>query len=178
MAVPAVRRRGPRLAAALLAGVVLWLAPPPDGLEPRAWRLFAVFAATILAILLDALPVLNAALIGLAVTVLTKTLSPHDAYVGFSQGVILLIVAAFLVARCVITSGLGQRVGYLVASRFGSTTLGLGYSVFLTDALIASAFPSNTARSGVLYPLALSLAVDAESRPDDGTANRMGAYLC
>ena len=96
---------------------------------------------------------------------------------GFNQGVLLLIVAAFLIARCVIKSGLGQRIGYLVVARFGSTTLGLGYSLFLTDALIASAFPSNTARSGVLYPLALSLAVDGESRPDDGTANRMGGYL-
>jgi DASS family divalent anion:Na+ symporter len=167
----------PRLAICLLAGAALWFAPAPEGLEPRAWRLFALFAATILAILLEALPILTASLVALSLAVLTGVLSPSEAYEGFRQPVLLLIVAAFLIARSVITSGLGRRIGHFVVSRFGATTLGLGYSLFLTDALIAVAFPSNTARSGVLYPLALSLAVDGGSKPEDGTAKRMGAYL-
>jgi DASS family divalent anion:Na+ symporter len=62
-------------------------------------------------------------------------------------------------------------------SRFGSTTLGLGYSVFVTDALIASAFPSNTARSGVLYPLAFSLAEAAGAKPGDDSRRRVGTFL-
>ncbi|HTO69104.1 MAG TPA: DASS family sodium-coupled anion symporter [Myxococcota bacterium] len=170
-------RRAARLAASLVAGAALWLTPPPAGLAPEPWRLFAVFAATILAILLDALPILTAALLGLATAVLTRVLAPADAYEGFRQGPILLIVAAFLIARSVLKSGLGARIGHWVVARFGSTTLGLGYSLFLIDALIAPAFPSNTARSGALYPLALSLAANGDSRPDDGTANRMGSYF-
>jgi DASS family divalent anion:Na+ symporter len=158
-------------------GIGLWIAPVPAGLTPQSWRVFAVFAATIMAILLDVVPILTAAVLALAVAVLTGALAPADAYAGFQQPVILLIVIAFLVARSVVTSGLGRRIGYLVVSRFGSSTLGLGYSLFLTDAIIAPAFPSNTARSSVLFPLALSLAIGGESRPDDGTANRMGAYL-
>ena len=167
----------PRLAIAVLGGAGLWLVPVPAGLAPAGWHRFAIFAATILAILLEALPILTAALLGLGTAVLTRVLAPADAYEGFHQGVILLIAAAFLIARSVITSGLGRRIGHLVVARFGSTTLGLGYSLFVTDALIAAAFPSNTARSGVLYPLALSLATNGASRPDDGTANRMGSYL-
>ena len=54
--------------------------------------------------------------------------------------------------------GLGTRGGHWIVSRFGRSTLGLSYSIFLLDAVIAPAFPSNTARSGVLYPLAYSLA--------------------
>jgi divalent anion:Na+ symporter, DASS family len=166
-----------RLTVPLLLGVGLWLVPSPEGLDPRGWHLFAIFLATIVAILIDALPILTASLLALAITVLTRVLTLSEAYAGFSEGVILLIVAAFLVSRTVITSGLGRRIGHVVVSRFGGTTLGLGYSLFVVDALIAPAFPSCTARSGVLYPLALSLAQDAESRPEDGTANRMGAYL-
>ena len=60
---------------------------------------------------------------------------------------------------------------------FGRSTLGLGYSIFLLDAVIAPAFPSDTARSGVLYPLALSLAEGGGSRPDEATRKKMGAYL-
>src|SRR5262249_34886009 len=39
------------------------------------------------------------------------------------------------------------------------------------------AFPSNTARSGVLYPLARSLAEAAGARPDRKDRRRLGAFL-
>jgi DASS family divalent anion:Na+ symporter len=62
-------------------------------------------------------------------------------------------------------------------SRFGRSTLGLSYSIFLLDAVIAPAFPSNTARSGVLYPLAFSLAEAAGAKPDRPERRRLGAFL-
>ena len=68
-------------------------------------------------------------------------------------------------------------VALLVVTVFGRSTLGLGYSIFLTDALIAPAFPSNTARGGVLYPIILSLAQANGSKPDDAGTRRLGAYL-
>jgi divalent anion:Na+ symporter, DASS family len=81
------------------------------------------------------------------------------------------------VAKAVVKCGLGARLGHLVVTIFGRSTLGLGYSIFLFDAVIAPAFPSDTARSGVLYPLALSLAEGGGSKPDEATRKRMGAYL-
>jgi DASS family divalent anion:Na+ symporter len=45
------------------------------------------------------------------------------------------------------------------------------------DAVIAPAFPSNTARSGVLYPLTYSLAEAAGARPDRMERRRLGAFL-
>ena len=62
-------------------------------------------------------------------------------------------------------------------SVFGRSTLGLGYSVFLVDGVIAPAFPSNTARSGVLYPLVLSVAEAAGARPGVEGRQRLGAFL-
>ena len=47
----------------------------------------------------------------------------------------------------------------------------------LTDAVIAPAFPSNTARGGVLYPVVLSVAQGAGSRPGDPEGRRLGGYL-
>ena len=88
----------------------------------------------------------------------------------------LLVVIAFLVAFGVVKSGLGARLSLMVVSVFGRSTLGLGYSIFLTDAVIAPAFPSNTARGGVLFPIVLSLAQNAGSKPDDDT-RRLGGYL-
>lgn len=47
----------------------------------------------------------------------------------------------------------------------------------LTDAAIAPAFPSNTARSGVRFPIVLSVAQGAGSNPDDPEGRRLGGYL-
>ncbi len=161
----------------VLLGAVIWIVPVPEGLTAPAWRLFAIFAATIFSVIVGAFPILTASVLAVAVAVLARVLPPAKAYAGFANGTILLIVVAFLVARAIVKCGLGQRLGHVVVSLFGKSTLGLGYSVFFLDAVIAPAFPSDTARSGVLYPLVLSLAEGGGSKPDEATRKRMGAYL-
>jgi DASS family divalent anion:Na+ symporter len=161
--------------AALVLG--LWFSPVPEGLKPAAWHLFALFVAAIAAVVIDAFPILTASVLALAAAVLTGTLAPANAYSGFANGTILLIVIAFLVARAVVKCGLGARLGHLVVSLFGRSTLGLGYSVFLVDGVIAPAFPSNTARSGVLYPLVLSVAEAVGAKPGSEDRPRLGRFL-
>ena len=158
-------------------GLLLWFVPPPEALSVEAWRLFAVFFTTILSIIMGLVPIFVASILALAVTVLTGLLTTKEAYSGFSQSFILLIVVAFLVSRAVVKSGLGKRIAMLIIRKFGRSTLGLGYSMMATDILIAPAFPSNTARSGVLYPIVQSLAHDSGSKVADGTRKKMGAYL-
>jgi DASS family divalent anion:Na+ symporter len=155
----------------------LWFTPPPEGLTTEAWRLFAIFAAAIVSVVVNAFPILAASVFAVAAAVLTRLLPPETAYSGFANGTILLIVLAFLVARSVVKCGLGTRAGHLMVSLFGRSVLGLSYSIFLVDALIAPAFPSNTARSGVIYPLAFSLAGAAGATPGDDRRKRLGSFL-
>ena len=160
---------------ALTAG--LWLSPVPEGIVREAWHLFALFAAAIVSVVIGAFPILTASVLALAAAVLSGTLAPAKAYAGFANATILLIVVAFLVARAVVKCGLGERLGHMVVSVFGRSTLGLGYSIFVVDGVIAPAFPSNTARSGVLYPLVLSLAEAAGARPGVEGRERVGRFL-
>ena len=163
------------LSLALAMGI--WFAPRPEALAAEAWQLFAIFAAAIFAVVSGAASILLAAILALVASVLTGTLSPEIAYSGFSEGFILLIVVAFLVGRGVVNSGLGARIGYLLVRAFGKSSLGLAYSMIATDAVIAPAFPSNTARSGVLFPIVYSLAESNGSHPWSDTRHRLGAYL-
>ncbi len=160
---------------ALACGI--WFAPIPEGLTREAWHLFAVFAAAIFSVILNAFPLLTASLLAVGAVVLTNTVDAAKAFAGFANSSVLLVVGAFLVANAVVKCGLGRRISLLVVSVFGRSTLGLGYSIFLTDALIAPAFPSNTARGGVLYPIILSLAQSAGSKPEDAATRRLGGYL-
>jgi len=167
-------RGGLIVAVALL---VWFVAPVPDGLTLQAWRLFLIFISTIAIVIADAMPIFVAAIGALAISILTAVLTPSQAFSGFSDGLILLIVVASLIARGVIRSGLGTRIAYLIITKLGKTTLGLGYSMVATDLLIAPAFPSNTARSGVLFPIVQSLALGSGSLPDEATRMRTGAFL-
>jgi len=154
----------------------IWLTPVPAGLTAEAWHLFGIFSAAILSVILNAFPLLTAAMLAVAASVLTRAVDPAKAFAGFANQSVLLVVVAFLVAFGVVKSGLGKRLSLAVVSVFGRSTLGLGYSVFITDAVIAPAFPSNTARGGVLFPIVLSLAQNGGSKPDDDS-RRLGGYL-
>jgi DASS family divalent anion:Na+ symporter len=164
-------------AATLAVVLALWFVPVPEGLTLPAWHLFALFVGAIFSVIVGALPILTASVLALAAAVLSGTLPPAKAYSGFANGTILLIVVAFLVARAVVKCGLGQRLGHLVVSVFGRSTLGLSYSIFLVDGVIAPAFPSNTARAGVLYPLVFSLTEAAGVTPGEDGRRRLGSFL-
>jgi len=168
-----------RLARGISLGVALaiWFVPPPGNLTAQAWHLFAIFAATILSVVIGAFPILTASVLAIAAAVLSGTLAADDAYAGFANPTIVLIIVAFLVARAVVKSGLGERLGYRAISLFGRSTLGLSYSIFAVDALISPAFPSNTARSGVLYPLVSSIAEAAGVSPEREDRQRLAKFL-
>ena len=155
----------------------IWFTPVPAGLTEPAWHLFAVFAAAIASVLIGAFPLLTASMLAVGAIVLTGTIKPEQAYSGFANSSVLLVVIAFIVAQAVVKSGLGRRVSLFMVSRFGGSALGLAYSIVFTDAAIAPAFPSNTARGGVLYPIVLSVAMGAGSKPGDPETRHLGGYL-
>ncbi len=158
-------------------GLIIWFIPTPSGLETQAWHLFAIFITSIFAVIINAMPIFTSSIIALAAVVLTGTLTTKQAYSGFSEDFILLIIVAFLIARGVIKSGLGKRIAFLIIKKFGTSSLKLGYSVVAADMFISPAFPSNTARSGVLYPIVSALAADSGSKVSDGSRKKLGAFL-
>lgn len=158
-------------------GLIIWFIPTPSGLETQAWHLFAIFITAIFAVIINAMPIFTSSIIALAAVVLTGTLTTKQAYSGFSEDFILLIIVAFLIARGVIKSGLGKRIAFLIIKKFGTSSLKLGYSVVAADMFISPAFPSNTARSGVLYPIVSALAADSGSKVSDGSRKKLGAFL-
>jgi DASS family divalent anion:Na+ symporter len=166
-----------RRAVPFALAIGIWFTPVPAGLTAPAWHLFAVFVAAIASVLVGAFPLLTSTMLAVAAVVLTGTLSPAKAFGGFANASVLLVVIAFLVAQAVVKSGLGERISLFMVSRFGRSSLGLAYSIVLTDALIAPAFPSNTARGGVLFPVVLSVARGGGSLPEDPEGRRLGAYL-
>uniref|UniRef100_A0A0D6QWN4 Uncharacterized protein n=1 Tax=Araucaria cunninghamii TaxID=56994 RepID=A0A0D6QWN4_ARACU len=166
------------LAASIATGVLLWLVPAPAGVTRNAWQLLAIFMATIVGIITQPLPLGAVALMGLGASVLTRTLTFAAAFSAFGDPIPWLIALAFFFARGFIKTGLGNRVAYQFVALFGSSSLGLGYSLVFSEALLAPAIPSVSARAGGIFlPLVKSLCVACGSNVGDGTENRLGSWL-
>ncbi|KAJ6811922.1 putative dicarboxylate transporter 1, chloroplastic [Iris pallida] len=166
------------LAASIATGVLIWFLPVPAGVTRNAWQLLAIFLATIVGIITQPLPLGAVALLGLGASVLTRTLPFSAAFSAFGDPIPWLIALAFFFARGFIKTGLGNRLAYQFVSLFGSSTLGLGYSLVFSEALLAPAIPSVSARAGGIFlPLVKSLCVACGSNVGDGTERKLGSWL-
>lgn len=158
-------------------GAAIWVSPIPAGLKPQAWKLFAIFAATIAGLILQPLPMGVTCFVSITFTALVGVLTPAQVLSGFGNLTIWLIVSAFLFSRAFIKTGLGRRIAFLIMRAIGHRTINLAYALAISDLIISPATPSVTARSGgIIFPIAKSLAVAFESEPGV-TSRRMGAFL-
>lgn len=165
-----------RWAAVLAPGLLLYLLPLP-GLNVVQRHLLAIFAATIVALVAQPLPMGASVVVSMTLLALTGTLPPAKVLSGFSNITVWLIFLAFLFGRAFTVTGLGKRIGYLFVRRFAYSPLTLGYSLAAADLMLAPFIPSDTARGGsIIYPVTRSVASALGSEPGP-TANRAGKYL-
>ncbi|MBP7248830.1 MAG: DASS family sodium-coupled anion symporter, partial [Negativicutes bacterium] len=159
---------------ALVAG--FWYVTPPDGLSVNAWRMFLIYAAAILGLVLKPFPEPVILLGAVAATALIFN-DPKGALAGYASTTTWLVFAAFTLSAAFVNTGLGKRIAYLLIGKLGHTTLGLGYVTAFLDLAVAPATPSNTARAGgIVFPIMNSVAVALGSQPGD-TAKKVGSYL-
>lgn len=85
---------------------------------------------------------------------------------------------SFFFARGFVKTGLGDRIATYFVKWWGKSTLGLSYGLTISEALIAPAMPSTTARAGgVFLPIIKSLSLSAGSKPGDASKTKLGSYL-
>lgn len=161
----------------LACGFAVAFTPVPEGVTPQSWRLLAIFAATIVGSIVRPVPGAAVVLLGVTATALLGVLPIERALGGYADPVVWMVLAAFMISRGMIKTGLGRRIAFLFIRAIGSRTLGLGYALILTDVVLATIIPSTGARSGgIIFPVAKSLAEAYDSRPG-ATARRLGAFL-
>jgi L-tartrate/succinate antiporter len=165
-------------------GGAIAIAPVPEGLTPAAWRYFALFVTVITSLITEPMPAAALGMAGVSLAALfglvraTPAASAQWALSGFGNTIVWLIFAAFMFTVGYAQTGLGRRVALHLVRALGHRTLGLGYAVALADLIFAPFTPSATARSaGTIYPVIRHIPELYGSRPHDGTARLLGAYL-
>lgn len=159
-------------------GIAIYLIPCPHSLDPKAWKLLAIFIATIIALIVKPLPMSSVALISLTTATLFRVITEKEALSGFSSSISWLVVLIFFIARAFVKSGLGKRVAYYFIAKFGRTSLGLSYSLVITELIIAPFMPSSAARAGgIIYPILLSIVDSVNSKNHKQNPQALGAFL-
>jgi len=168
----------------LALGATIALTPVPQGLSLNAWRYFALFTTVITALITEPIA---PAIIGMGGVIVAAALglvregpaqSAQWALSGFGNATVWLIFAGYMFTLGYTETGLGKRIALHLVRLLGHRTLGLGYAVALADLALAPFTASATARSaGTVFPIVRQIPELYASRPDDGTARRLGAYV-
>ena len=172
-----------RAAAPLGLGLVLFLLPVPSGLEPNAWRYFALFAAVILGLILEPIPAAAIGLVGVTLAGVGRLVEASPAasvswaLSGFQDRTVWLIFGAMVLSIGYGKTGLGRRIALGLVKLLGRRTLGLGYAIALADLVLAPGTPSNTGRSaGIIFPVVRGIPALYGSEPG-ATARQIGSYI-
>jgi L-tartrate/succinate antiporter len=152
-------------------------------LTPHAWYFFALFVATIAALVTEPIPSPVIGLLGVTTAALLGLVAPDPAasirwaLTGFSDSTVWLMFVVLMLALGYQKTGLGHRIALTLVERLGGRTLGLGYAIAFADLVLAPLTPSNTARAGgILFPIIRAIPALYGSSPGP-TAHRLGAYL-
>ena len=184
------------MAVAVALTLLIWFViPVPQGVTPNAWHLLALFVGVIAAIIGKAMPIGALSILAIMLVAITKVTVPEldpegnpiknpatvaikDALSSFGDPLIWLIGISIMISRGILKTGLGARIGYYFISLFGKKTLGIGYSLAISELILAPVTPSNTARGGgIIHPIMKSIAGSFDSDPEKGTQSRIGKYL-
>jgi len=173
------------LVAVAITLVIWFVIPVPEGVNPDAWQLLALFVGTIAAIIGKAMPIGAVSIVAIALVALTGVTNPGnpkgalaDALSGFSNELIWLIGISIMVSISLNKTGLGARIGYYLISLFGRRTIGIAYALVFTETILAPVTPSNTARGGgIVHPVMRSIADSFGSKPERGSTEKIGRYL-
>ncbi|KAK9666920.1 hypothetical protein RND81_14G220900 [Saponaria officinalis] len=175
---PAGAKPIPLILSVAVGLILRFIIPKPVELTLQSWTLLSIFISTITGLILSPLPVGAWAFLGVTAAVLTRTLSFPAAFSAFTSEVIWLIIISFFFARGFVKTGLGDRIATYFVKWLGKSTLGLSYGLTISEALVAPAMPSTTARAGGIFlPIIKSLSLSSGSSPEDESRKKLGSYL-
>lgn len=161
----------------LIYVIVAHVLPRPAGVQPAGWRITGIFLATIAGLMIQPLPGSPLVLIGLMFFVLVGRMPMADALSGFATPSVWLVLTAMITARALRQTGFARRLALSFVRQFGGNSLGVLYSLVMTDVTLAAGVPSITARgASIILPITRNIAELYESHPGP-TAKRLGEFL-
>ena len=157
--------------------IVVYLIPRPASVRTEGWRLTGIFVATVAGMITQPISGGALVLIGVTLSAMFGGLTIEQALSGYADKSVWLVIAAIIISRGLVNTGLGRRIALFFVRAFGKSSLGVCYALAMSDMVLAGMIPSNSARSGgIIMPIARSIAELYGSKPG-ATAGLLGSFL-
>jgi solute carrier family 13 (sodium-dependent dicarboxylate transporter), member 2/3/5 len=142
-----------------LGGLIYWLIlamPLPNGLTPQGQKALGAFAICVFYWVLNVLPLMITSLLALILLPLSGVMQSNQAYALFGNEAVFFILGAFILAACLMKSGLSTRIALNILHRFGHTPRRLLLTIFLLNVVMAF-FMSEHAVAAMNFPIVVEI---------------------
>ena len=153
---------------------VLYVMPLPEGMTPMGKKVLAVMLWAILIWMSEAMP---AGAAGMAVPALLVVSGAEaklgQALDGFSQGVTILALVAFIFSSFMQLAGLDRRIALTIVAKVRATTVGrMVWGMFIANFVVSFLIPGSIARQGALLPVVNGLVHLFGNTPEERAAKK------
>ena len=104
------------------------------------------------------------ALCALVLLMICKILTPEEALSGFSNPIVIMMVGLFVVGGAIFKTGLAKMISSKILQLAGKSELKLFILIMVVTAFIG-AFVSNTGTVALMFPIVVSMAMNANINP-------------
>jgi sodium-dependent dicarboxylate transporter 2/3/5 len=140
----------------------------PETLSPEGQRALAVFGLCVIFWALNVLPLMITSLLAILLISWTGIMSYEEAFALFGNSAVFFILGAFILAACMMKSGLSTRMSLIFLQRFGRSPKRLLVAIFLLNAFM-SFFMSEHAVAAMNFPIVAEIVAVLGLRPFRGT---------
>lgn len=144
----------------LACGVLIywWVVtrPLPSGLTPEGQKALGAFALCVFFWVSNVLPLMITSLLAIILLPLTGVMQSSQAYALFGNEAVFFILGAFILAACLMKSGLSTRIALSMLHRFGHTPRQLLLTIYLLNIVMAF-FMSEHAVAAMNFPIVVEI---------------------
>jgi len=130
--------------------------PLPAGLHPEGQKALAAFAVCVFYWVFNVLPLMVTSLLAIILLPLSGVMPSAQAYALFGNEAVFFILGAFILAACLMKSGLSTRIALSILHRFGHTPRQLLLTIFLLNVVMAF-FMSEHAVAAMNFPIVVEI---------------------
>ena len=140
-----------KVAAGVIAFLVVLLMPTPEGLTPEGQKALAVMTLAVVFWGTEAIPISVTGLLGVVLLILLGAVPGIlEGLYGFSQPVSYFLIGILTIGLAVHRSGLAQRVATFLIRGAGGKPILLYFQMLLSFALLTFALPSASTRGAIM----------------------------
>lgn len=140
----------------VVLGLLLWLAPTPQGLTRVGHAVLAILAFAVVFWVFGVLSNAITAILMLALMILAGV-KPEHALGAYAAPPFWILLTVLFYGYAMQSTGLAKRLSYLILKRFPPTYAGILAAFFAIGFILGPAIPSMTVRTAIMVPIAWAL---------------------